>query len=79
VKYLPFKKVRQNIFDLKLAKTKGNRFGIFSLSIYFAEINKNNLRVSAINGLLGSISIILLGGIIGTLVDRYQRLTGMAS
>ncbi len=55
---------------------KGDRIWFFALSIYFIEINKDTLQINAINGFTCSIAIIILGAIIGSFVDTYQRLTG---
>jgi hypothetical protein len=56
--------------------TKGDRIWYFALSIYLIEINKSTLRMNAISGFTCSVVIVLFGATVGTLVDRYQRLSG---
>jgi solute carrier family 40 (iron-regulated transporter), member 1 len=46
----------------------------FALSIYFIAINENNLLMTAINGFSCNISIIVFGSLIGTIIDKYERL-----
>ena len=63
--------------NLTLIDFKGDRIWFFALSIYFVTINKDSLLMTAISGLTCNIFSILLGPILGGLVDKHQRIKGI--
>jgi len=55
---------------------QGDRMWQFAVGLYLVRLNDGQLRLAAVFGLTCSGLILLLGGLIGSWVDRSSRLTG---
>ena len=67
----------RNRFYFLLLSNKGDRLWAFALSIYFITINEDSLKITAINGLSGSLAKIIFGPLMGSVIDKYQRIKGI--
>ena len=57
---------------------QGDRMWQFAVGLYLVYLNDGQLRLAAVFGFICSGLILLLGGLIGSWVDRNSRLKGMA-
>lgn len=48
----------------------------FAVGMYLNDLSRDNLTLVASYGFSLGVSVVLLGAVIGDIVDRYPRLTG---